>query len=134
MQDDPYSRTSPTVFMHIDLAGMRELIGDDPAAELRLAELAIAIIGRQTAKLLSAIDAADFPAVISSVHGLRSTFAALHATHALSILQAAELFSTLEDGDALKASAEQLMMENDLVCANLAVQVARLKGQGETGA
>ena len=129
MQSDSDSKASQTTFLHIDLSNMRDLIGDAPDAELRLAELGLSLTRRQTAQLLAAAEAGDFAAALSSVRALGNTMAALHAERALSILKAVELFASLQDIAELKICAEQLAVENALVCTNLAGQVARLKSR-----
>ena len=129
MQSDSDSKASQTTFLHIDLSNMRDLIGDAPDAELRLAELGLSLTRRQTAELLAAAEAGDFAAALSSVRALGNTMAAFNAERALSILKAVELFASRQDIAELKICAEQLAVENALVCTNLAGQVARLKSR-----
>ena len=54
MKNDADTKASQTAFLHIDLSNMRDLIGDAPDAELRLAELGLSLTRRQTVQLLAA--------------------------------------------------------------------------------
>jgi hypothetical protein len=127
VQDESNINASQTSFMHIDLRELRELIGDAPDAELRLAELALSNTLRQSLRLEASMESKDIAAVKASVNGLRNALTALHAERALHSLDWVELDANIADLAALDVSGRQLAVECELVCKNLAEQIARLK-------